>query len=129
MRRILVRLSGLPGVAIFRNQSGMAWQGEVVREDHVRGLLTLRNYRPIRFGVGPGGKDGADTLGWMSTVITPEMVGRRVAVFIAAEVKTERGRATPGQRRFIEAVRNAGGIGVIAHSEEEAAAAVKGGIR
>ena len=62
---------------------------------------------PIKFGVGNPG--GSDLIG-----IAP---GGR---FIAIEVKTTKGRATPEQIRFIEAVKNHGGIAGIARSVEDA---------
>lgn len=127
MRRIMLRLSNVIGVVTFRNQSGMAWQGEVIRQDHAKGLLVLRNPRPVRFGCGPGGKDGSDLLGWVTKTVTPDMVGKKVAIFTALEVKAEDGRATPGQQRFVDAVNAAGGIAAVVRSEEEAVKAVNHG--
>ncbi|MFN9976385.1 MAG: VRR-NUC domain-containing protein [Phycisphaerae bacterium] len=48
------------------------------------------------------------------------MVGRKLAIFAAVEVKTERGRITVDQLNFIEQVRSAGGIAGIARSPEDA---------
>jgi len=48
------------------------------------------------------------------------MVGQEMAVFAAIEVKTPKGRATKDQLRFIEHIRNAGGIAGIARSVDEA---------
>ncbi len=42
-----------------------------------------------------------------------------VAVFLAVEVKSPTGRATPQQTQFLEAVRQAGGIGILARSVDE----------
>lgn len=73
--------------------------------------------RFIRYGVfSPG---GADLIGWRSVLVTPEMVGQRVAVFVACEVKADT-IPTREQRHFLETVALAGGIAILAHSEEEA---------
>tara|TARA_B100001939_G_C16796454_1_gene553670 strand:+ start:519 stop:683 length:165 start_codon:yes stop_codon:yes gene_type:complete len=48
------------------------------------------------------------------------MVGREMPVFAAIEVKTAKGRATKDQLRFIEHIRNAGGIAGVARSVDEA---------
>jgi hypothetical protein len=61
-----------------------------------------------------------DLIGWRSVEITPEMVGRRVAVFVGIEVKTETGRLTAEQAAFIVALKNAGGLADVARSAEEA---------
>jgi hypothetical protein len=52
--------------------------------------------------------------------IHPSMVGKRVAVFTAVEVKAGRGKATDKQINFLTIVKRAGGIGFIARSTEEA---------
>jgi hypothetical protein len=61
---------------------------------------------PIRFGLAVG---SSDLIG-----IAPD--GR----FLAVEIKTCKGRATPEQVKFIEAVRKRGGIAGIARSPEDA---------
>lgn len=66
---------------------------------------------PIKFGVGnPGGSD---------------LIGLYRGRFIAIEVKTPKGRATPEQLQFIEAVRRHGGIAGIARSVEDALSLLK----
>ena len=73
----------------------------------------------VTFGLAPG---SADLIGWRSTVITPDMVGQRVAVFASIEVKAARGRLRPDQATWLAAVQQAGGIAGVARSPEEAAA-------
>jgi hypothetical protein len=75
---------------------------------------------PVRFGVGNPG--GSDLIGVTPVLITPEMVGQTIGVFTAIEVKTCKGRATPDQLRFIDAVKAKGGIAGIARSPEDALA-------
>lgn len=75
-----------------------------------------------RFGLCNG---SSDCIGWTRLTVTPDMVGKSVAVFTAIEVKTKRGRASDDQLNFIDAVKNAGGIAGIARSSEEAVDIVK----
>jgi len=72
----------------------------------------------VTFGVGSPG--GSDLIGYRRVTVTPEMVGREMPVFAAIEVKTAKGRATKDQLRFIEHIRNAGGIAGVARSVDEA---------
>ena len=73
--------------------------------------------RRISYGLQVG---SSDLIGWHSVVVTPEMVGRRVAVFTAIEVKTPTGRQSQKQRIWIEQVKAAGGIAGIARSPSAA---------
>jgi hypothetical protein len=43
---------------------------------------------------------GSDRIGFREVVITPDMVGRTIAVFTGIELKTENDRLAPGQIRF-----------------------------
>ena len=105
LRAIMLRLSSL-GVRIFRNNVGVA--------DH-KGIKVV-------YGLAPG---SSDLIGWHSVTVTPDMVGRKLARFVAVEVKATGGRLSQEQRRFIEAVRSAGGIAFVAYCEDEAAAMFK----
>jgi hypothetical protein len=81
------------------------------------GCLKDQQGRPVRFGLCEG---SADLIGYTTVEVTPDMVGQRIAVFTAVEVKAERGRPTPQQTAFIEHVRQAGGRAGIARSIEDA---------
>ena len=84
------------------------------------GALKDSTGRWVRYGCfSPG---GADLLGWQSVTITPDMVGKKVAIFCAIETKREGGRIKPEQQNFIDQVKKAGGIAGIVRSEEEAIA-------
>lgn len=102
MRRILIALCRIPGVRLFRNNIGLAKYPDGSR---------------VQYGLCPG---SADLIGWRSVTVTPDMVGRTVAVFVAVETKAARGRVTAGQNNFISRVREAGGIAGVARSENEA---------
>lgn len=93
IQRLIMLAMSEAGCLIFRNNVGVL--------KNAAGI-------PIRFGLAVG---SSDLIG-----ITP--TGR----FLAVEIKTSKGRATPEQMRFIEAVRARGGIAGIARSPAEALA-------
>lgn len=75
--------------------------------------------RFIRYGL-PSSGGGADLVGWTSIVVTPEMVNKKVCIFTAIEVKSDKGKLRPEQKIFLDAVHDAGGISIEARSEQEA---------
>jgi hypothetical protein len=91
------------------------------------GRLQDRFGRWITYGLGVG---SSDLIGYQVRIITPEMVGQKVAVFTAIEVKKP-GRDTTHadhlrrQQAWIDAVVVDGGIGRIVRSEEELIEALK----
>ena len=96
------------GSTLFRNNQG-AFKGA--------------DGRFVRYGVcNPG---GSDLIGWTKITITPDMIGRQVAVFTAVEVKSERGRPTLEQTNFILNVNAAGGFAGVARSASDLMAIVK----
>jgi hypothetical protein len=83
------------------------------------GRLLDQQGRPVTFGLCPG---SADLVGYRTITVTPDMVGQRIAVFAAVEVKAPTGRPTPEQTAFLEHVTAAGGLAGIARSVEDAQA-------
>lgn len=81
------------------------------------GCLPDANGRMVRFGLCKG---SADLIGYTTVEVTPDMVGQRIAVFTAVEVKTPTGRPTPEQAAFLDHVRQAGGRAGIARSIDDA---------
>src|SRR3990172_816056 len=77
----------------------------------------------IRFGLANPG--GSDLIGWTPVLITQDMVGSRVCIFTAIEVKRPRKKPTQSQADFIEAVKKAGGIALVACSVEEVLSVLK----
>lgn len=90
-------------VVCFRNNRGV--------------FFTLDLMRKVRAGLDVDGS--SDLIGWRSVIITPDMVGKKVAVFVACEVKTEKGRLSETQEKFINNVRAAGGIGLVQRGNQE----------
>lgn len=91
-------------------------------------LLLGRNKRRLAT---PPGMDSPIMLGWLvegssdwvgheSVVITPEMVGKRIAVALYIETKRRDGGVTSGaQDKFLDAARDAGAMVGIARSYED----------
>jgi hypothetical protein len=87
------------------------------------GALPAPDGRLVRYGLGQSGASRvvgtSDLIGWRSRVITPDMVGQTIAQFVAIEVK-DRGRATPEQLTWLDAVTRAGGLAGVARSPDDA---------
>lgn len=75
------------------------------------GACTTRDGRIVRYGLLPG---SADCIGWLPYVVQPEDVGRTLAVFASVEFKTTKGVIRPDQQAWLEAVKRAGGLAVVA---------------
>lgn len=118
MNATLVAVSSLPDTLVWRNNSGQAWQGQQVR-GRVGGTITvqpgmviLANARPVTFGL----TGSADIIGAIQ--------GRPVAV----ESKTSTGRQAPDQSAFERQWVKAGGLYVLARTENEAVEALLAGL-
>jgi hypothetical protein len=107
------------GVRLFRNHAGIFWAGRVVSYDPATHVVTLCNAQRIQGGLVNG---ASDLIGWRSVVVTPDMVGRRVAVFCTPEVKLPGAKPTAEQITWRDNVLSAGGIAGIVHSPDETAA-------
>lgn len=101
-QNIRLALGSLSNVRMFRNNVGTA---------------TTEDGRFIQFGLCKG---SSDLIGYVSKEITPDMVGKRVAIFSALEVKTAKNKATTQQQAFINRVCLDGGIAGIVRNEQEA---------
>lgn len=99
IERTLILHASQCGSTVFKNEVGLAY---------------TKNGYPIKFGLCKG---SSDLIGWTPTIITPEMVGSKIAVFTAVEIKKNKHgsyQATKEQKSFINAVRNAGGYAGVA---------------
>ena len=95
--------------------------GVINWRNNVGGLYD-RNGRFVRFGLCEG---SSDTIGIHSVVITPEMVGKTVGVFVGGEVKAPDGKdPSDEQIKFRKFIDSCGGIAFIAYSVQEALEAV-----
>lgn len=69
---------------------------------------------------------GSDLIGFTQVTVTPEMVGKRIAIFTAIEGKTKKLKATKEQQNFINQVRLSGGLAGVARNLEEAQTILEG---
>ncbi len=69
-------------------------------------------------------KGSSDLVGWDSVMITPAMVGSRVAVFGSIEMK-KRNRFEDGQETWLKNVAEAGGLSGVAYTAAEAVALLR----
>ena len=63
-------------------------------------------------------------IGYRTVMVTPEMVGKKVAIFTAIEVKKPGGKIALDQIRYVETVKTAGGLACVADSVQVARTAV-----
>lgn len=120
MRRILLAVSRR-ATRMFRNNVGTAWIGRVHRLPGT--TVQIEGARPLHAGLCKG---SSDLIGWTSVEITPEHLGKRLAVFTAIETKEGNERATDEQLHFIQQVRAAGGYAGIARCDADALEIVEG---
>lgn len=101
---------------LFRVNTGTGWVGDkVIKLEN--GDVLIKNGRPFKAGLHVG---GGDLFGWKSRIITPEMVGTKVAVVVNLECKYGTGRLTPDQSNFINQINDAGGIAGEIRDERDA---------
>lgn len=105
---IQVKLSRMFPIRLWRNNVGQ-----------------LKNDRGqyVRYGLCEG---SSDLIGLTPITVTPEMVGQKMAVFTAIEVKAERGKLSLDQQNFLSVIRGLGGIAFCARSAEEAVECLNG---
>lgn len=116
LNAILLKLSRA-GKRLFRNNIGVAWYSGKPAKRMANGDVLLIDAVRVAYGV--GGEGGSDLIGWDSITVTPEMVGQKLAVFTAIEVKAPGGRVSDEQKNFIEQVNRAGGRGFVAFSADD----------
>jgi len=132
-RRMLLSASQITEatVRVFRNNVGTAWAGQSVKVTKLNcgslmlhpGDVVVRQARPLHAGLMKGSGDG---IGWSTVTITPDMVGRQVAVFTSAEAKSSSGgRVSKDQQTWHENVLKAGGISVIVREPEDLRYAIR----
>lgn len=124
------------GITVFRNNVGTAWRGDVHRlvggvqlrvagggvVTQSAGDLLIRKPQLVRFGLIEG---SSDLIGWRKITVTPDMVGKQVAIFTALEVKSPKGRLSEPQRIFIEQVNRSGGMAGLVRSESDMVEVIK----
>jgi hypothetical protein len=108
-----------PDVRLFRNSVGLGYVGRAVfpSTGQFPGAVVIRPFRKVHFGLRPG---SADLVGWKTVTITPDMVGKKVAVFLSIETKSETGTLDDEQLNWLRQVQSHGGIAAMAKTEAAA---------
>lgn len=83
--------------------------------DRIR--LASKKLRMVLAGFGPEG--ASDLIGFKRVLITPDMLGQTIAVFVALEVKKDGGRASLEQLDFCRFIEINGGLSGVTHSPEQ----------
>ena len=128
LKKFMVEYSKI-GSRLFRNNVGRAWTGNIYRSSKIEtvklnpGDVLIRNARVFHGGFPKG---SSDLIGFTKVEITPEMVGRTVAVFTAAEVKYGKTSTTPEQTAFVRMVNDSGGIAAITRKLDDFLGVVRG---
>lgn len=81
------------------------------------GDVLVKCARPLHAGLCKG---SSDLIGYKSVVVTPDMIGKRVAIFAAPEAKEVGGRLSQEQKDFQRVVVEDGGIAGMFRSVVEA---------
>ena len=92
----------------------MSEKGYLVWRNQV-GLFKTLDGRAVNIGI----KGSSDLMAIKPTVITPDMVGQTLAVFVAVEVKTATGRQSEPQKKWQKAVEKLGVKYILARSEDD----------
>lgn len=96
----------------WRCNSGLAWSGQLLQPLEalrVVGVKIMMLIKPRRVELWPKGTP--DLIGFDSVEITPDMVGKRVAVFTGTELKASRGdKLRVEQERWRRLLVDMGGI-------------------
>lgn len=102
-------------VRLFRNNVGVAWQGEW----HLlpNGDVLIKRPRRVVYGLMTG---SSDLIGWRTIGISEDMVGTTVAQFVAVECKSAKGKTAEEQHNFNRVVRESGGVAGFVRTISEA---------
>lgn len=132
-RDIRDKLSRGP-LRLFRNECG---NGVAVRHKHphtrqaiISACIDLAakmggSGARIHFGLTTG---SSDLIGLKSVIISQDMVGQKIALFVGVETKTATGSMRDEQKRWLEFVSQMGGLAIVARNLEEASEKLSVGV-
>lgn len=116
-------------VPCWRINVGQGWTGKArhfSRKQEITvepGDVLIKAARTFNTGAPVG---FSDVIGAVPVVITPDMIGKTVAVFSAIEVKNETGKSSKEQVRFISLLQSIGAKAGVARSAEGAIQILRG---
>ena len=99
-KKILEASSKWLNIRLFRNNVGAYLIGK----------------RFIKYGLHTG---SGDLIGWKKITITPDMIGKNIAVFVSIETKKTKAKPRLDQQVLARRVNDAGGIAIISDSVEK----------
>lgn len=88
---------------LFRINAGMGWAGKILKKTN--NAIVLGNPNPLH--AAPTG--WPDLSGWTEIEITPDMIGKKIAVFTGEELKAT-GKLSKEQKQFRDIIQRMGGI-------------------
>lgn len=121
-KRCLLAVSRLnPFARVYRNNVGSGWSGpsitlkpgQVYKAQGGERVITRPSF--VEFGLCKGSGDG---IGYDSIIVTADMVGKPIAVFLSLETKAN-GKATKEQIAWQKEIREAGGIALIVNDPDQ----------
>ncbi len=84
---------------------------DISYSESVTGSVLFRNavgfMNGFRFGLSPG---SSDQIGYKEMIVTPDLIGKKLAIFQAIEIKTFTDKISYEQIIFYLQIKNAGGI-------------------
>jgi hypothetical protein len=108
--------------ACFRINVGTAWTGNDIKT-LPDGSKLIKNPRPFKTGVQKG---FTDLFVATPTIITEDMVGKKIAVACFIEVKTKHNKPEPEQIEFMEDIQKWGARAGVARSVKDAVLILQG---
>lgn len=114
--RIRLEISKRALGTLFRANVGQGWTGDSFIKLS-NGDVVIHHGRRFTTGLPVG---FPDIFGFREIEITPDMVGNRIAVFVALEIKTQKGRVSQKQQDMLTYLRAHHAIAGVTRSVEDA---------
>ena len=100
----------------MRNKAQLFAFLNVIKQKEKINFVVIENPRFCEFGLYVG---SGDLIGWQETIVTPEMVGKKIAIFTSEEIKSKNDRMSKEQEFWHSAVKNAGGNSNIVKEQKD----------